>query len=78
MQHRPVLGRETALRMPGAWEDAERQVGGGGGLPGYGYGSAGVRSERWGSEPPRDEGRAVFYFKVVVVLLAVVAVLWWM
>lgn len=77
MQHHPVLGRETALRMPGAWEDAERQVGGGG-LRGNGYGSAGVSSERWGSEPPSGEGRAGFYFKVMVVLLVVVAVLWWM
>ena len=77
MQHHPVLGRETALRMPGAWEDAERQVGGGG-LRGYGYGSAGVSSDSWGSEPPRGEGQAGFYFKVVVMLLVVVAVLWWM
>ena len=85
MHRYPLLGREAAPRMPGAWEDAERQAGSGGrGMRGYGYGGVcdqGERSERWGSEPPRGEGEEGwigFYFKVVVVSLTVVPVLWWM
>ena len=83
MPRYPLLGRDAAPRMPGAWEDAERQaVGGGRGWQGYGSGGVygqGERFERWGSEPPRgEEGWFGFYFKVVVVSLTVVPGLWWM
>lgn len=83
--HYPTLGYGAVLRMPGAWDDAELQVGGGGGgMRRHGYGSAydqGGRSERWQSEPPggeEEENRVGFYSKVVVVSLAVVGVLCWM
>lgn len=85
MHHYPLLGHEAAPRMPGSWEDAERQAGSGGRrMRGYGYGGVyeqDERSERWGSEPPRGEGEegwGGFFFKVVVVSLTVVPVLWWM
>lgn len=83
--HYPLLGYGAAPSMPGAWDDAELQVGGGdGGMRRHGYGSAcgqGRRFERWQSEPPggeEEENRVGFYSKVVVVSLAVVGVLWWM
>lgn len=79
--HYPLLGRGAAQSMPGTWEDRGLQVGGGGGIRGSGYGSAsnqGERFGRWESEPPRgEESRVWFYFKVVVVSLAVVGGLWW-
>lgn len=82
--YHPLLGRGTAPSMPGGWNDAELQVGGGGGMRGHSHSSAydqGERFERWESQQPRgeeEESWARFYFKVVVVLLAVVGVLWWM
>ncbi|OBT68204.1 hypothetical protein VE03_02383 [Pseudogymnoascus sp. 23342-1-I1] len=71
----------TPQRMPGAWDDAEMRVGGGGGRRGRGYGSVWGQGERWESEPPggeEEESGVGVYFRVgAVVLLAVVGVLWW-